>query len=223
MARSVVLRKSVRCPQCQLGPRWCVCAAQRDFACPLGVTVLQHFMESYRPSSTGHLIKRVLPAAGLHLYRKERPLVRADLAPVEKELWILHPNGEPMPAHAELSDVQALLIDGTWVQATEMARTVTPWGRRVSLPMVGESRYWLRAQSGPGRFSTVEALLFLLNAVGLVDAHAQLRLQFELHVFASLCARGQKQEALRYLAESPVREAFPELIAQLTRSRRDPE
>ena len=178
-------------------------------------------MESYRPSSTGHLIKRVLPAAGLHLYRKERPLARADLAPTEKELWILHPHGDPMPAKADLSRVQALLIDGTWVQATEMARAVTPWGRRVSLPMVGESRYWLRAQSGPGRFSTVEALLFLLNAVGLAEAHAQLRRQFELHVFASLCARGQKQDALRYLVDSPVREAFPELIAQLTRSRRD--
>lgn len=221
MARSVVLRKSVRCPQCQLPPRWCICAAQRDIASPLGVTVLQHFMESYRPSSTGHLIKRVLPAAGLHLYRKEHPPARADLAPAEKEIWILHPNGEPMPTNADLAHVQAVLIDGTWVQATEMARAVAPPARRVSLPMVGESRYWLRAQSGPGRFSTVEALLFLLKAVGLADVHAQLRLQFELHVFASLCARGQKATALDYLVASPVQEAFPELIAKLTRSRRD--
>ncbi len=221
MARSVVLNHSPRCARCQLPPRWCICAAQRDLACPLGVTVLQHFMESYRPSSTGHLIKRVLPATTLYVYRKERPLTRADLASPDKELWILHPNGEPMPANADVSRVQTLLIDGTWVQATEMMRTVAPWGRRVSLPMTGESRYWLRAQSGPGRFSTVEALLFLVDALGLAEAQAQLRLQFELHVFASLCARGQKQDALDYLVASPVRAAFPELVARLTHSRRE--
>lgn len=221
MARSVVLQGSPRCPQCQLPPRWCICAGRREFSCPLGVSVLQHFMESYRPSSTGHLIKRVLPSASLQLYRKERPLTRADLAPPDKEIWILHPNGEAPPAHADPARVQALLIDGTWVQATEMARSVAPWGRRVSLPMTGESRYWLRAQSGTGRFSTVEALLFLLASLGLDPAHAALRLQFELHVFASLCARGQKAQALDYLVDSPVREAFPELVAKLTFSRRD--
>ena len=223
MARSVVLNNSPRCPRCQLPPRWCVCAAQRDIACPLGVSVLQHFMESYRPSSTGHLIKRVLPAATLHLYRKERPLERTELAPDDREIWILHPTGEPMPANADVSRVQALLIDGNWVQATEMARTAAPWGRRVSLPMTGESRYWLRAQSGAGRFSTMEALQFLVAALGLGEAHAQLRLQFELHVFASLSARGQKQQAQKYLADSPVRDAFPELVAKLTHSRRDSE
>ncbi|MBI3884119.1 MAG: DTW domain-containing protein [Opitutae bacterium] len=221
MARSVVLNNTPRCPRCQLPPRWCICAAQRDLAGPLGVTVLQHFMESYRPSSTGHLIKRVLPAATLHLYRRERSLARADLAPDDRELWVLHPNGESMPAHADVSRVQVALIDGNWVQATEMARAAAAWGRRVSLPMTGESRYWLRAQSGVGRFSTMEALLFLLQALGLAETHAQLRLQFELHVFASLCARGQKQQAQKYVADSPVREAFPDLIAKLTHSRRD--
>ena len=180
-------------------------------------------MESYRPSSTGHLIKRVLPAATLIDHRPERTLERTDLAPAEREIWILHPRGEPMPTGANPAKVQALLLDGSWVQATGMVRKVLPWGRRVSLPMTGESRYWLRAQSGPGRFSTIEALLFLLAALGLDEAHVQLRLQFELHVFASLSARGQKQQALKYLADSPVRDAFPDLIAKLTHSRRDQE
>ena len=180
-------------------------------------------MESYRPSSTGHLIKRVLPAATLIDHRPERTLERTDLAPAEREIWILHPRGEPMPTGANPAKVQALLLDGSWVQATGMVRKVLPWGRRVSLPMTGESRYWLRAQSGPGRFSTIEALLFLLAALGLDEAHVQLRLQFELHVFASLSARGQKQQAQKYLADSPVRDAFPDLVAKLTHSRRDQE
>jgi len=96
-----------------------------------------------------------------------------------------------------------------------MAQEVRNWGRLVSLPMIGESRYWLRAQTEAGRFSTVEALLFLLRAFGLAAAHDALRLQFELHVYAHLRARGHKETGERFLATSPLREAFPELIAAL--------
>lgn len=212
MARSVVLKKTPRCPVCQLTPRWCVCAGWREVASPLRVDVLQHFMESYRPSSTGHLLQRVMPGSGRHIFRAERPVARADIAQPGRELWILHPNGEPLPANADPAGLQVLLLDGTWAQAAEMARLVGAWGRRVSLPMQGRSRYWLRAQSGTGRFSTAEALLFLLGALGLAEAQARLRVQFELHVYASLCARGHKQLAAEYLVGSPLRAALPEVL-----------
>ncbi len=216
MSRSVVLRKSLRCPRCQLAPRWCVCAGEREVSCPLRVDVLQHYMESYRPSSTGHLLARVMPGAGRHLFRADRPVALADIARSGRELWILHPNGEPLPAGADPARLQVLLLDGTWVQAAEMARVAGPWGRRVSLPMSGRSRYWLRAQSGAGRFATAEALIFLLGALGLHDAQAQLRVQFELHVYASLCARGHKQRAADYLADSPLRAALPEVLERFS-------
>ena len=215
MARSVVLKPTPRCTRCQLPLRWCVCAGARATASPLQVDVLMHFMESYRPSSTGHLLQRVLPASRTHLFRKERPLARDDMAVAGRELWILHPNGEPPPAGADPARLQVLLIDGSWVQSTEMLRTVGGWGRRVNLPMTGESRYWLRTQAGPGRFSTTEALLFLLRALGLDEAHAVLALQFELHVYASLRARGHKERAEEFLATSPLRTALPEVLASL--------
>jgi DTW domain-containing protein YfiP len=181
-----------------------------------------HYMESYRPSSTGHLIQRVIPRSVQHVYRKERPLTRDDLAKPDRELWILHPRGEPMPAPRSLAEIQVLLLDGTWVQATEMAHRVGPWGRRVSLPMTGPSRYWLRAQAGPGRFSTMEALLFLLAQLGLEQEHRQLRIQFELHVYASLRARGHRELANQYLADSPVRAALPDFLAELETKRPNP-
>lgn len=79
-------------------PRWCVCAAQRAEACPLHVDVLQHALEAHRPSSTGNLIPRVVEGARVHLYRRERPLVPAEIIrPDASELWILHPNGEEVP------------------------------------------------------------------------------------------------------------------------------
>jgi hypothetical protein len=186
---------------------------------PVKVDVLMHHMEQWRPSSTGHLIKRVMPSADLHVYRRERPRVREEIARPDRELWILHPLGEPLPAGAPVSPPQVLLLDGTWRQAGDMLRAVESWGRRVALPMKGESRYWLRTQAGEGKFCTVEALIFLLAALGLEKEHAQLRLQFELHVYAGLCARGAKTKAAEYLAASPVRIAFPELIEGLSRQR----
>ncbi len=216
MARSVVLKKTPRCPGCQLAPRWCICAGLREVESPLRVDVLQHYMESYRPSSTGHLLQRVMPGTGRHIFRAERPVGRADIVQPGRELWILHPHGEPLPANTDPAGLQVLLLDGTWVQAAEMARLTGSWGRRVSLPMRGRSRYWLRAQSGEGRFSTAEALLFLLGALGLADAQAGLQVQFELHVYASLCARGHKQLAADYLADSPVRAALTEVLGKLS-------
>ena len=219
MARSVVLNKTPRCVRCQLPPRWCICSGLRPVECPLKVDVLIHHMEAHRPSSTGTLINRVMPSSGRHVFRPERPLERAAVLQPGKTLWILHPAGEPMPVGEPFSDVQVLLLDGTWVQANGMLRAVEGWGRRVSLPMAGASRYWLRTQADEGRFSTAEALLFLLAALGLRREHEALRLQFELHVYASLCARGKKREAADYLVNAPVREALPELLVEFARRR----
>lgn len=100
-----------------------------------------------------------------------------------------------------------------------MAQEIGNWGRTISLPTIGASRYWLRDQADDRRFSTIEALLFLLRAFGLNDAHESLRRQFELHVYASLRARGHKELAEKYLADSPVPAAFPELLARLNERR----
>lgn len=202
-------------------PRWCVCAAQRSEPCPLLVDVLQHALEAHRPSSTGNLIPRVVEGARVHAYRRERPLVRAEIVrPEAEELWILHPHGEEPPASPPAAGrLQVLLLDASWAQANGMLAQVQDWGRRVRLPMSGRSRYALRAQNGEGRFSTFEALLFLLESLGNEDAGARLRLQFELHVYAGLCSRGRKADAEAYLTTSPVRDAFPELLAEFARKR----
>jgi DTW domain-containing protein YfiP len=215
VSRSVVLKGAPRCPRCQLPPRWCICDGLRPVESPLQVDVLMHFMELYRPSSTGHLIGRVVVGARLHEFRKELPPARERVVASDRELWVLHPQGDPPPAGSDPARVQVLLLDGSWVQATEMVHQVGAWGRRVRLPMEGESRYWLRRQAGPGRFSTIEALLAVYAALGLADAATRLREDFELHVWAALLSRGHKADAARYLADSPARAAFPDLIAQI--------
>jgi DTW domain-containing protein YfiP len=200
---------------CRLPPRWCVCEAHAVVESALKVDVLMHHMEEYRPSSTGHLINRIVAGTGLHVFRAERPLLREMVVQPGRELWILHPTGEHVPEKVPPAGVQVLLLDGTWIQSTAMLRDVETWGRRVSLPMEGESRYWLRSQAADDRFSTIEALLFLMGALGMDDERARLQLQFELHVYAGLCARGKKAEAAEYLAGSPAREILSDLIPTL--------
>ncbi len=219
MTRSVVQAGVPRCERCRFAQRWCICAGERTITCPLEIDALIHHREYFRPTSTGRLINRVIPASRGHVFRHDLPLHRAAIVRPGRELWILHPLGEPMPAGTSPASVQVLLLDGSWREAARLRSGVEGWGRLVSLPMTGTSRYLLRDQQGAGKFSTIEALLFLLAAFGLTEAHAQLRLQFELHVYAGLRARGEKATAETFLAGSPVRDAFPELIAEFNRRR----
>ena len=213
--RKIIIGATHRCPHCRLTTRWCVCAAHCEVRCPLAIDVLMHHREQFRPTSTGHLIQRVFPDSRQHLWRRERRLTAAEVRRPDRELWVLHPHGQPAPVGAVPEGVQVVLLDGVWNETSAMAQEVANWGRVVSLPMTGSSRFWLRAQQLGGRFSTVEALLFVLQMFGLAAAHEVLRRQFELHVYASLRVRGHKERAEEFLRESPVPAAFPELLAQL--------
>jgi DTW domain-containing protein YfiP len=215
MARSVVLHPTLRCTRCQQIPRWCVCEGLRGVDCPVAVDVLMHTREFYRPSSTGHLVQRVVAGARTHVYRHDAVPPLEQVARPGKQLWVLHPLGEPMPTDVASEQLQVMLLDGSWGEAADMKKDVEGWGRRVSLPMTGKSRYWLRTQQGERQFSTAEALLFVLAALGLHREHAALSLQLELHVYAGLCTRGQTVMAADFLATSPLRHELPEVIARM--------
>lgn len=232
-ARSVVFRGTPRCPHCQIAPRWCICGGTRQVALPFGVDVLMHNGEAHKPTSTGSLIRRIVTGARQIDYHNQRLPRREDAYPTPAEagaddqrLWVLHPRGNPIedvlrdrpPGKNGFENLRVLLIDGTWAQANDMLRHVDGWGRKVSLPpsaLRGESRYWLRAQHHPGHFSTIEALMGLLDALGCGREHDELRAQFELHVYACLLARGQKTRAAAFLHDSPIAGKMPELIAKL--------
>lgn len=222
MARSVILQKTVRCEQCRFTPRWCICPGFQAITSPLQVDVLFHHREFWRPTSTGRLINRVIPASRQHIFRGDAPLVRENLVSPARALWILHPRGEPVPTDANPAGLQVLLLDGSWREAARMAQITAPWGRLIRLPAAGPSRYHLRQQEQAGNYSTVESLLFLFSALGLAQAEVQLRLQFELHVYAGLRTRGAKTQADEFLATSPIREVFRELLSGLEVRRPNP-
>jgi DTW domain-containing protein YfiP len=88
-----------------------------------------------------------------------------------------------------------------------MLRTVESIGRcvRLSDDVADQpSRYWLRDQAHASQLSTAEALMAVLNTVGDTQAAIELRLHFELHVYATLLSRGKREMAERYLGHSPL-------------------
>ncbi len=215
MGRSVVLAGAARCSGCSLPPRWCVCEALPLVETQLAVQVLIHHHELCKPSSTGKVVTRAVRGAACHTYQRvSRHFppsgLPADACDPARELWILHPTGEPLPMatagdrHGE--GIQILLLDGTWRQAGDMLRSGEGLGRCVRLPDAAAepSRFWLRDQPEPSHVSTAEALGHVLQAIGDSDAARQLRLHFELHVYATLLARGKREMAERYLGHSPL-------------------
>lgn len=219
MSRSVVHAGTDRCGRCLLPPRWCVCRGLVDVTCPMAVDVLIHQREQWRPTSTGKLVGRVVAGSRTHVFLKDRSLDPAELLRADRKLWVLHPKGEPLTPDSDLARevgaAQVLLLDGSWGEAGVMYRAVEGLGRPVSIRLEGRSRYWLREQQGEGQHSTVEALLGLLGALGLDEAALQLRLNFELHVYASLRARGHKVLAEEFLESSPIAAAMPRVLEAL--------
>lgn len=216
MARSAVLQSTVRCDHCRFPPRWCICAGLAVVETPLEVDILMHFREVWRPTSTGRLINRVMPASRRHVFQPPATvLTRASVAVPGRELWVLHPRGEPVPAAARPDGIQLLLLDGSWRESAAMVQHTAGWGRLVRLPEAGPSRNALRGQENAGQYSTAETLIFLLEALGLDEAAAGLRRQFELHVYAGLRTRGASVRAAEFLSASSLPGAFPELLARL--------
>jgi DTW domain-containing protein YfiP len=228
MARSVVLAGTERCDRCRLPPRWCICDGIPPIACPLQVDLLMHPREQWRPTSTGKLIERAVPGSRVHPYTRGVPPDRAALLMPGRELWILHPRGEPIESlttavpSPDPSKIQLLLLDGSWRESGDMLRHVETWGRTVRLSLSGPSRYALREQQGENRHSTVEALIAVLRELGLEGPAGGLRLHFELHVYVTLRARGKKAQAEAYLRKSPLGDAIPDLLARLNERRPNP-
>ena len=235
MARSVVLAGTGRCDGCRLPPRWCVCGALPSVVTGGAVDILIHRREQWRPSSTGALLARAICGARLHIHRpdpcsRESPALPPALLRPGHECWVLHPQGEPvgveMPLTSRPLPMQVVLLDGNWREAGEMLRLVNAAAgtaaregtapiRVVRLAGIAPGRFWIREAPAPGQLSTAEACGAILGVLGETAAAERLRLHFELHVWATLRARGKVARAEAYLAESPLTAAIPAILAAL--------
>ncbi len=215
MGRSVVTKASPRCPGCAQIPRWCICC---DLAIPqsdLNLAVLIHHAEFYKPTSTGRLIHRLLPASDLIVFKHDLPFSKEKLTDGGKETLVLHPFGEPLDPRTNLGQSRFVLLDGNWRQAATMLQSIEGIGRKVCLPIEGPSRFWLREKQEGSRFSTMEAFIFLLKHLGQEAMASQCQIAFELHVYAGLLARGKRDLARAYYLDMPKNDLICEVVKRL--------
>jgi len=190
--------------------------------------VLIHRGEQRKPSSTGSLVARVVSGAMQHVYQRQSrffPALRLAASALQpgRDVWILHPHGDPLPAAGDTRDAgartaaQVVLLDGTWRQAGEMRRSLEGRGRCVRLPDSASepSRYWLRNHAEHAHLSTAEALLAVFRTLGDEAAERGLRLHFDLHVYATLLSRGRREMAERYLGHSRLLAEIPDFLDAL--------
>ena len=235
MARSVVLAGAKRCEGCRLPPRWCLCGALPPVDTAVAVDILIHRREQWRPSSTGALLARSIRGARLHVHRpdphcREAPMLPAALLRPDHVCWVLHPQGDSIadecPPAPNAQPRQVVLLDGNWREAGEMLRLINAAAgaagregsaalRVVRLPEGAPGRFWIREAPAPEQRSTAEACGAILGLLGESAAAERLRLHFELHVWATLRARGKVARAEAYLAESPLTAAIPAILAAL--------
>ena len=235
MARSVVLAGAKRCEGCRLPPRWCLCGALPPVDTAVAVDILIHRREQWRPSSTGALLARSIRGARLHVHRpdphcREAPMLPAALLRPDHVCWVLHPQGDSIadecPPAPSAQPRQVVLLDGNWREAGEMLRLINAAAgaagregsaalRVVRLPEGAPGRFWIREAPAPEQRSTAEACGAILGLLGESAAAERLRLHFELHVWATLRARGKVARAEAYLAESPLTAAIPAILAAL--------
>ena len=215
MGRSVVTKASPRCPGCAQIPRWCICSSLEIPSTNLNLAVLIHHAEFYKPTSTGRLIHRLFPTSDLILYKHDIPLSRERVTQGGMETLILHPFGDSIESLSNLPEKKILLLDGNWRQAAAMLQGTASFGRKISLPMCGPSRYWLREKQEGTRYSTIEALIFLLRFTGQEEVADRCQIAFELHVYAGLLARGKKDLARAYLTNMPKNELINEVVKRL--------
>ena len=235
MARSVVLAGAKRCEGCRLPPRWCLCGALAQVDTAVAVDILIHRREQWRPSSTGALLARSIRGARLHVHRpdphcREAPMLPAALLRPDHVCWVLHPQGDSIadecPPAPSAQPRQVVLLDGNWREAGEMLRLINAAAgaagregsaalRVVRLPEGAPGRFWIREAPAPEQRSTAEACGAILGLLGESAAAERLRLHFELHVWATLRARGKVARAEAYLAESPLTAAIPAILAAL--------
>lgn len=180
-----------RCPRCRLHLERCLCAALPVHDSPVAVTVVQHWKEARKPTSTGHLLSELLAGADRRLYgQRDTPFDPTALD--EDDVWLVFPPRDPPDPLPATLPRRLVFVDGTWAQARRMARRIPALARlpRIALHTVAPPRRRLREPPTPEGRATLEACADVLAHFGhKALAHALLD-DLDRYVQATLAQRG---------------------------------
>ena len=193
------VRTNRRCLVCGLWRERCVCAELPRAPFRTRLLVVQHAAEQFKPTNSGRLLASMVEGAELRLFgAKNVPFDGRPLADPEVDWRVLFPRPQaellgPDLAPAPGKRLGLVLLDGTWHQATRMARRVPGLGGLpfVALPEAGPPVWTVRTQHLAAGRSTVEAALDALEALEGAASTALLREAFVIHAERLLRLKGK--------------------------------
>ncbi|HYE99705.1 MAG TPA: tRNA-uridine aminocarboxypropyltransferase [Planctomycetota bacterium] len=200
------VRLNRRCLVCGLWRERCVCAELPRAAFRTRILVVQHAAERFKPTNSGRLLAHMVEGAQVLLFGAKNVTFDArPLADPEVDWRVLFPRPQaevlgPGVQGRKGRRLGLVLLDGTWHQATRMARRVPgvadlPF---VTLPEGPPPVWTVRTQHLAHGRSTFEAGLDALEALEGASTTALLRDAFVRHADRLLRLKGKSSRTVTH-------------------------
>lgn len=167
--------RMARCRVCGLHLELCVCAHLPRLFLPMELLLVQHGMETTRPTNTGRMALHMLTNSRALMYALGRePVDESLLRRPDRRYYLLFPReGAPVADRAILEPddgrpVSLVVLDGTWRQAAHMARRIAPLREMpcLALPPGPPSAWDIRRPQRPEQLCTLEAVIRVVALLG---------------------------------------------------------
>ena len=188
--------KMVRCRLCRMHEALCVCALAPELQIATRVLVVMHRREASMTTATAHLAALCL-GPQCQIWKRGAPgsEVPSDLVHGAGAPLLLFPSDDAEVLSKEMlppGPVTLIVPDGSWRQAAKVSKREPALRdvRRVVLPDLGPTRYWLRSRNRPNGLATLEAISRALGIIEGPEIQRTLDVLFDTMVDRTLSTRG---------------------------------
>jgi DTW domain-containing protein YfiP len=207
MSRRPARKQSIRCEDCMLQTRLCICAMMPNLQNRVTLSLVMHKRETAKPTNTGHLAVMSLQQSETHIRGVlGQPLDWNVIAPSSAMNLVLFPKGAAVPlvdALPRIKDhtgpVRLIVPDGNWGQASRSVNDLEdgPHVQRVFLPPGYVSSYRLRREPAdrPEAMATIEAIALAYGLLEGEEIANGLMWIFRVMVERTLWAKGMLPES----------------------------
>jgi len=169
-----LVQKRVYCARCALPQRSCICQYVRAVSHQVRLGILQHPSEQYQAKGTARLAQLCLQDCQLWVGESLADLADLQAWLAAKPTFLLFPTQDApslsaadLGAHFMPSEVQVLLLDGTWRKAFRLLQCnpVLQYLPRLTLHTQASSAYHIRKAPHAQSLSTLEAIYYALAEI----------------------------------------------------------
>lgn len=188
-----------RCPSCMLVRFYCICSRVPKKSTNTLVSFVCHFLELKRPSNTARIGSLALEHADIHRFGTKDGFDWESLKDPNKQQILLFPAGpniKQAPLDFPDKELQIIVPDGNWPQASRIAKKALRAGaaKPYSIDLPRKSRYRLRKdKTRTDGFATLESLAYCFEGLGQNDVANHLHRAFDLFVEGHLAYKKQSQ------------------------------